>query len=83
MISRLLIEPAAEPRPRAGPTTFMIPNNVFRDATRRAGISEKRMGDAAMNRGSPADICNAHIALSEAAIAMPAGAERTKLLRSM
>lgn len=36
-----------------------------------------------MNRGSPADICNAHIALSEAAIAMPAGAERTKLLRSM
>lgn len=83
MISRLLIEPGADPAPRKGASTFMIPNAVFDDALRRAKLSEKRMQDAAMNVGTPADICSARIGLNEAVLAMPAGAEKTRLMRSM
>jgi hypothetical protein len=83
LITRLILEPGADPAPRKGPTTFQIPPAVFQDALKRAKISPERMREAAMNRGTPADICATAIALTEAAIAMPAGAERTRLLRSM
>ncbi|MDG2533944.1 hypothetical protein P6144_09825 [Sphingomonas sp. HITSZ_GF] len=82
MITRLLLEPG-DPAPRSGPTTFMIPNAVFDEGARRAKLSQARMEGGAMNKGTPADICNARIGLTEAVIAMPAGSEKTRLLRAM
>jgi hypothetical protein len=83
MTVRLLLEPDTDAPPRKGPQTFTMPHSVFEDARSRAKLSVKRMQDAAMHQGSPADICDGRIGLIEATIAMPAGAERTKLLRSL
>ncbi len=78
----VLLAYAGDPSPRAGPTRFTISGPVVVEAARRANLSPDRLGDALLDRGTPAARCAARIALIETALDLPRK-EGLKLLRSL
>lgn len=63
-------------------TTFTIPGEVMATLGKRTGLPRAALDAALDRRGAPAKICEARIALIEAALALPAK-DGLKLLRDM
>lgn len=83
LVSRTLLETKEEPPPAGGRKTFSIPGPIFAEAARRARLDPGRMQEALLDRGSPAEICEARIAMLETVLAKPEAPAARRLLREM
>ncbi|MEH3037909.1 MAG: hypothetical protein PGN23_15705 [Sphingomonas adhaesiva] len=84
LVGRALLDGAMPyPTQKDGRKTFRIAPALYDDARARSGLDEKRFSRALLSeKGTPADICVADIALIDAGVA-DTGTNGTKLLRDM
>lgn len=81
LVARAALEIDGSSQRKGG--TFSIPNKVFDAAAARAHMSAGVLSAALLFKGSAANQCTGRIAFMESVLAMPAGKQRTDLMRVM
>lgn len=71
LVGRTLLETRADPPRRRDGSTFSFRAAIAENAARQAHLPQARFDAALLGRGSPADRCNARIAMFDAALALP------------